>query len=81
MMMKMVSRPLNLSRAIDSIRHPVGQVVEIEPLVGDQQRLHVVPAVRFDRIAKRCFEYFDLGCKLGRGLEHGGGLAGGAGGQ
>lgn len=30
--------------------HPVGQVVEIEPLVGDQQRLHVVPAVRFDRI-------------------------------
>jgi rod shape-determining protein MreC len=30
--------------------HPVGQVTEIEPLVGDQQRLHVVPAVRFDRI-------------------------------
>jgi len=30
--------------------HPVGQVVEIEPLVGDEQRLHVVPAVRFDRI-------------------------------
>ncbi|MEM9461319.1 MAG: rod shape-determining protein MreC [Myxococcota bacterium] len=30
--------------------HPVGQVVEIEQLVGDQQRLHVVPAVRFDRI-------------------------------
>lgn len=30
--------------------HPVGQVVEIEPLVGDQQRLHVVPSVRFDRI-------------------------------
>lgn len=30
--------------------HPVGQVTEIEPLVGDKQRLHVVPAVRFDRI-------------------------------
>ncbi len=30
--------------------HPVGQVTEIEQLVGDQQRLHVVPAVRFDRI-------------------------------
>ena len=30
--------------------HPVGQVTDIEPLVGDQQRLHVVPAVRFDRI-------------------------------
>lgn len=30
--------------------HPVGQVIEVEPLVGDQQRLHVVPAVRFDRI-------------------------------
>ena len=25
-------------------------MIEIEPLVGDQQRLHVVPAVRFDRI-------------------------------
>jgi rod shape-determining protein MreC len=30
--------------------HPVGQVVDIEQLVGDQQRLHVMPAVRFDRI-------------------------------
>ncbi|MCH9686166.1 MAG: rod shape-determining protein MreC [Deltaproteobacteria bacterium] len=30
--------------------HPVGQVTEVEPLVGDKQRLHVVPAVRFDRI-------------------------------
>ena len=30
--------------------HPVGQVLEIEQLVGDQQRLHVLPAVRLDRI-------------------------------
>lgn len=30
--------------------HPVGQVVSIEQLVGDQQRLHVLPSVRFDRI-------------------------------
>jgi len=30
--------------------HPVGRVVEIEQLVGDQQRLHVKPEVRFDRV-------------------------------
>ncbi len=30
--------------------HPVGQVVAIEQLVGDQQRLRIVPSVRFDRI-------------------------------
>lgn len=30
--------------------HPVGRVTAIEQLVGDQQRLHVVPAVRFDRV-------------------------------
>ncbi len=30
--------------------HPVGQVVGVEQLVGDQQRLRVVPSVRFDRI-------------------------------
>ncbi len=30
--------------------HPVGQVVGIEQLVGDQQRLRVMPSVRFDRI-------------------------------
>ena len=30
--------------------HPVGQVMEIEQLVGDQKRLHVLPSVRFDRI-------------------------------
>lgn len=30
--------------------HPVGQVQAIEQLVGDQQRLHVIPAVRFDRV-------------------------------
>ena len=30
--------------------HPVGQVEHIEQLVGDQQRLHVKPAVRFDRV-------------------------------
>ena len=30
--------------------HPVGQVTGIEQLVGDQQRLHVTPAVRFDRV-------------------------------
>jgi rod shape-determining protein MreC len=30
--------------------HPVGQVTDIEQLVGDQQRLHVTPSVRFDRI-------------------------------
>ncbi|MCB9567231.1 MAG: rod shape-determining protein MreC [Myxococcales bacterium] len=30
--------------------HPVGQVVKVEELVGDQQRLSVLPAVRFDRL-------------------------------
>lgn len=30
--------------------HPVGQVVGVEQLVGDQQRLRVIPSVRFDRI-------------------------------
>jgi rod shape-determining protein MreC len=30
--------------------YPVGQVVQVEQLVGNQQRLYVVPAVRFDRI-------------------------------
>lgn len=30
--------------------HPVGQVVRVEDVVGDQQRVHVVPAVRFDRL-------------------------------
>lgn len=30
--------------------HPVGVVTEIEQLVGDQQRLHVRPTVRFDRL-------------------------------
>lgn len=30
--------------------HPVGKVVEVEQLVGDQQRLYVLPAVRFDRV-------------------------------
>jgi len=30
--------------------HPVGQVTSIEPLVGDQQRLHILPSVRFDRV-------------------------------
>jgi rod shape-determining protein MreC len=30
--------------------HPVGQVVGIEQLVGDQQRLRVVPSVLFDRL-------------------------------
>ena len=30
--------------------HPVGQVVSVEQLVGDQQRLYVSPAVRFDRL-------------------------------
>lgn len=30
--------------------HPVGRVARIEALVGDQQRLHVTPAVRFDRV-------------------------------
>ena len=29
---------------------PVGQVVRVEEVVGDQQRIHVVPAVRFDRL-------------------------------
>jgi rod shape-determining protein MreC len=29
---------------------PVGQVVRVDDLVGDQQRAHVVPAVRFDRL-------------------------------
>ena len=29
---------------------PVGQVIKVEDLVGDQQRAHVVPAVRFDRL-------------------------------
>ncbi len=31
--------------------HPVGQVVKVEQLVGDQQRIDVVPAVRFDRLS------------------------------
>ncbi|MBK6918870.1 MAG: rod shape-determining protein MreC [Deltaproteobacteria bacterium] len=30
--------------------HPVGQVVGIEQLVGDQQRLRVMPSVQFDRL-------------------------------
>ncbi|MBK8266701.1 MAG: rod shape-determining protein MreC [Nannocystis sp.] len=30
--------------------HPVGQVIAVEPLVGDQQRLIVLPSVRFDRL-------------------------------
>ena len=30
--------------------HPVGQVVRVEEVVGDQQRVHVVPSVRFDRL-------------------------------
>lgn len=30
--------------------HPVGQVTSIEQLVGDAQRLHVTPSVRFDRV-------------------------------
>jgi rod shape-determining protein MreC len=30
--------------------HPVGQVVAVEQLVGDQQRLVVSPSVRFDRL-------------------------------
>lgn len=30
--------------------HPVGQVIAVEPLVGDQQRLVVSPSVRFDRL-------------------------------
>lgn len=30
--------------------HPVGQVVRVEDVVGDQQKVHVVPAVRFDRL-------------------------------
>ena len=30
--------------------HPVGSVISVEQLVGDQQRLHVTPAVRFDRL-------------------------------
>lgn len=30
--------------------HPIGQVTKIEQLVGDLQRLHVTPSVRFDRI-------------------------------
>ncbi len=30
--------------------HPVGSVTSVEQLVGDQQRLHVTPAVRFDRL-------------------------------
>jgi rod shape-determining protein MreC len=29
---------------------PVGQVVRVEEVVGDQQRVHVVPSVRFDRL-------------------------------
>ena len=29
---------------------PIGQVVRVDELVGDQQRAHVVPAVRFDRL-------------------------------
>ncbi|HFE46906.1 MAG TPA: rod shape-determining protein MreC [Nannocystis exedens] len=31
--------------------HPVGRVVAVENLVGDQQRLEVLPAVRFDRLS------------------------------
>ncbi|MCA9693208.1 MAG: rod shape-determining protein MreC [Nannocystaceae bacterium] len=31
--------------------HPVGQVTKVEQLVGDQQRVEVVPAVRFDRLS------------------------------
>lgn len=30
--------------------HPVGRVERIDALVGDQQRLHVTPSVRFDRV-------------------------------
>ncbi|MGB1274296.1 MAG: rod shape-determining protein MreC [Nannocystaceae bacterium] len=30
--------------------HPVGQVIKVEQLVGDQQRVEVVPLVRFDRL-------------------------------
>ncbi|HRI07020.1 MAG TPA: rod shape-determining protein MreC [Nannocystaceae bacterium] len=30
--------------------HPVGQVTAVESLVGDQQRLTILPAVRFDRL-------------------------------
>lgn len=30
--------------------HPVGKVLAVEPLVGDQQRLRVLPAVRFDKL-------------------------------
>lgn len=30
--------------------HPVGKVLRVEQLVGDQQRLYVLPAVRFDRV-------------------------------
>lgn len=30
--------------------HPVGQVVRVEQLVGDQQLVEVLPAVRFDRL-------------------------------
>jgi len=30
--------------------HPVGRVASIEALVGDEQRLHVTPSVRFDRV-------------------------------
>lgn len=29
---------------------PIGQVIRVEDMVGDQQRAHVVPAVRFDRL-------------------------------
>lgn len=30
--------------------HPIGRVVDVEQLVGDQQRLHVKPEIRFDRV-------------------------------
>ncbi len=29
---------------------PVGQVIRVEDVVGDQQRVHVIPSVRFDRL-------------------------------
>ena len=41
------------TRGVDDIfprAHPVGQVIAVESLVGDQQRLVVLPAVRFDRL-------------------------------
>ncbi len=30
--------------------HPVGQVVQVEDLVGDKRLVHVLPSVRFDRV-------------------------------